>query len=285
MSETEKPAACYRDPSNGVRFQKGEHRIDCGDPECRGCRPCAERWHCTARKSCSWHVAAGELTCGRCIAAVRRDLRWVEALASLLLTQAIGDGVDSQAANLAGPAPDPRGASARAIAIRSHLRTWEEFGRITEAQHLRVLEYLSADDEHHPYAVTTRWQMMLAEDYGHDMPIRLTTSTAVAYLLRNLHRIANDDEQDFPLMGQEIRKCRQHLEAVLHNDDRPDRGAPCPDCVAAGEGAPRLVREWAPGAMVDRYDTWRCPRNREHAWSHHAYVAYVEDRKSGRIGA
>ena len=150
---------------------------------------------------------------------------------------------------------------------------------------MRVLEYLNADDEHHPYAVTTRWQMMLAEDYGDDLPIRLTTSGAVAYLLSRLHRIANDDKQDFPLMGREIRKCRQHLEAVLHNDDRPDRGAPCPDCVAAGEGVPRLVREYAVGYPHERYDIWRCPRDREHAWSHHAYVAYVEDRKSGRASA
>src|SRR5690606_41422977 len=58
----------------------------------------------------------------------------------------------------------------------------------------------------------------------HDALPILGIQGAAAYLDRHLHRIANDDAQDFPLLRRELRKCRQHLEAVLHNDTRPDRG-------------------------------------------------------------
>jgi hypothetical protein len=286
VNECNTPAPCYRDRDNGVRFVRNGHQIDCAEVDCRGCKPCAERRHCSGKKNCSWHIPEGTLTCGRCIADVRRDLRWIGDLSALVAIQALADGVNSEAANLAGPAADPRALAEWQIARKLYLRAFEARGKITEAQHLHALEALSDDnDEHHPYAVLTRWQMMVSEDYGHDMPARLSTLGALAYLDRTLHRIANDDEQDFLLLKGELKRCRQHLEAVLHNDEQRDRGAPCPDCVSTGLGAPRLERRYALAQPHDRYDTWRCPRVREHEWSHHAYIAYVEDRKSGRIGA
>jgi hypothetical protein len=49
-------AACYREPTNGVHFVRNTHRIECSDPDCRGCRPCTEPRHCTARLNCTWHT-------------------------------------------------------------------------------------------------------------------------------------------------------------------------------------------------------------------------------------
>ena len=263
---TEKPSACYRDRDNGVRFVKAEHRIECDESDCRGCKPCPEGRHCGHKRSCSWHIAEGELTCGRCLAGVRRDLRWIEALSALLLTAAMGDGVNSEAANLAGPATDAEAWMWRKIAARQG-----------KAWHMSLVE---DDDEHHPARVTGTWARMVSEDYGHDMPSNAPLAWCVAYLDRTLHRIAHDDGQDFPLLGSELKKCRQHLEAVLHNDDRPERGAPCPACHEDGrEKPPRLTRVYAERwqADDDRLDVWRSPRDKGHSWSEYDYRLRVSD--------
>lgn len=304
MTTDHRPAPCYRDRDNGIRFVKSGHRPDCADPDCRGCTPCPERWHCTASRNCSWHLQPGELTCGRCVGDVRRNLRWIGDLMALVFVQALADGVESQAANLAGPTADARDWRAFGLAQRHRITALLLADQITEARATKALEAMEADDEHHPERVSTTWALMIAEDYGHALPERLTLSWSLAYLERQLHRIANDDEQDFGLLKREVKKCRQHLEAVLHNDDQRDRGAPCPECVAAMQKvredlearevpkeewprlkAPCLERIYALAQPHDRYDTWRCPKVREHEWSHHAYVAYVEDRRRGRMGA
>lgn len=280
MSPDVKPKPCYRDRDNGVRFIKSEHAHDCGDTDCRGCKVCPESNHCTARKNCSWHIPAGELTCGRCIAAPRRHIKWIEALSSLMLTQAIADGIDSQATVLAGPAADPRGHSARRLAEKRFLRAYEGLGRISEEQHLAALESMDDEDWQHAYSVLTRYQLMFSEDYDHDLPARMSVSGAAAYLDRNLHRIAQDPEQDFAELAANLKKCCQHLEVVLHNDDRPERGAPCPACYEGGnDKPPRLSRTYAERweADDDSRDEWRCPRNREHAWSEADYRLRVAD--------
>lgn len=282
MSEREKPKPCYREVTNGVHFVKAEHRHDCVEVDCRGCVVCAER-HCTAKRNCCWHIDAADLTCGRCIAEARRELRWIGDLAALMMTQAMSDGVESEAANLAGPAADPEAWSWRKVAARQGV-----------AWHVSLIE---DDDEHHPSTVVGTWQRMIAEDYNHEPLANLAAQ--VAYLDRHLHRIANDDTQDFPLMRRELRKCRQHLEAVLHNDTRPDQGAPCPTCVEqTGKGAPlrREYAHWCDDADCERFhltddasDVWRCARNRDHWWTAQGYAEVVremwEDAERERMGA
>ena len=273
------PAPCYRDRDNGVYFTRNAHRPECADTDCRGCRPCPSSDHCTQKRNCSWHVGEGQLTCGRCIAETRRDLRWIGPLASLLMPAALGDGVDSEAASLAGPVTDPEAWTWRKIAARANRHT----GR---AWHVSLIE---DDDEHDPHRVTGTWARMLTEDYGHDMPERASLSWCVAYLDRTLHRVAHDDEQDFPLLSRELRKCRQHLEAVLHNDERPDAGAPCPTCRDDGTFV-RLRREYAHYCddegcerlhfTDDGSDVWRCPKVREHWWTQQGYADMVAERKA-----
>lgn len=302
-----RPEPCYRDRNTGVRFIRNGHHHDCADPECGGCKVCPEKRHCTAKRNCSWHLGEGVLTCGRCINGVRTDLRWVGDLSALVAVQALADGVDSRALVLAVPAADPRALTEWQVARKSYLRAFEERGKITETQHLHALEALADDDDQqHPYAVLTRWQMMIAEDYGHDLPSRLTTLGALAYLDRQLHRIANDDEQDFGLLKAELKDCRRHLEAVLHNDDKRDRGAPCPTCRSAHRDAcehdgcrgcliVRLERHyahWCEGESCQRFhftddssDIWQCPRDADHWWGRQGYADLERERKDGRIGA
>lgn len=285
MSERAKPPACYRDRNNGVRFIKSEHRLDCAT-DCKGCKPCPERWHCTLGRNCTWHLEDGQLTCGRCLAAVRRHLRRIGDLSALMLPAAIDNGVNSEAANLAGPAADYDTLIARRVIDQRWIDQ-----QIPERNRIRAADALiEDDDEHHPYNVTTRWQMMLSEDYRHPLPKRLSITGAVDYLDRNLHRIAQDDEQDFPLLGRELKKCSQHLEAVLRNDNKPERGAPCPSCTSEATGVgPRLRREyahWCKDEECERFhhdddeaDVWQCPRDSEHWWSHEDYTRWIEERK------
>jgi hypothetical protein len=196
--------------------------------------------------------------------------------------------VDSEAANLAGPAADPRGWSQRRIANRGHLAAWARSGRITEQQHLQARANMEDDDERHPYNVLTRWAMMIAEDYDHELPA-LNVSSAADYLGRHLAHIAQDADQDFPLMLAELRKCRRHLESVLSTVAVKQRGAPCPRCTDPDVGVgPRLLL--TPGHWCDdeactkvHYDTnegdaWVCPRNTTHTWTEVGYRSWVEDR-------
>ena len=310
---------CYREQTNGVHFTRNAHRHDCDDVDCRGCTPCQGR-HCTARRNCTWHIAEGELTCGRCITSVRRDLRWISELSALMITAAITDGLDSEAANLAGPATDAEAWSWRKVTARQG-RAW----------HASLVE---DDDEFHPERVLTVWERMIREDYTHtraeigcttvaperrDWEARVGTDrahqscianhgarcwdvrersnsigAAVDYLGRTLHRIANDDEQDFPLLRAELKKCRQHLEAVLHNDTKPERGAPCTECRKIGHFV-RLKREYAHWCTdeecermhfdADGSDVWRCPKDAKHWWTQQGYADMLDERRGGRIGA
>lgn len=245
--------------------------------------------HCTARRTCSMHVGHGELTCARCVGRTRTDLRQIVNLHAMMLPEAIQRGsVECEAASLAGPAADPVVTSWRRI---DRARTTG--GTIGDGT-----------DEADPTDLLGTWQLMLSEDYGHDLPDRITLATAAAYLERNLHHVAQDERQDFGLLRDELRRCRSHLEAVLRNSRTPERGAPCPECTDEETGVgPRLVREYGhwcddpectrqfhhalipdpeTGEMVPDTtgDHWVCPRDRDHSWPHEDYTRWIEERQA-----
>lgn len=273
--------SCKWDRDAGEYLNDGEpcRTDDYGDPT----------KHCTARPSCAVHIGTDELTCPRCIGRTRAVLRRIPVLAALTIPVAVTAGINSEAANMAGPAADPARWSDRRVAMRSHLATWERMGRISERQHMHARALMEDDDEHHPLTVLGRWCLMIAEDYDHDLPTTLTITNAADYLDRNLARVANDDEQDFPLLARELRKCLQHLELVVALAVRPERGAPCPDCTGEGVGIPRLVREyghWCDDEDCERVhyaddsaDRWVCPKNREHWRTVEEYNNYLSERK------
>jgi hypothetical protein len=251
--------------------------------------------HCTARRSCAQHVGEGEITCARCLGRTRTDVRRIVALSPLMVVQALGSGVDSEAAWLAGPAADVRDWSERRIAMRDHLDTWRLIGfpvgderhLLTEKQVLHARALMEDDDEQHPYTVLCRWWMMLAEDYGMALPAKLTVMGAGSHLDDMLHRVAQDPEQDFGLFAREMRQCRNHLEAVIRNSATPERGAPCPDCKDAGHVV-RMSREyghWCDDPLCERFhhaddsdDRWVCPRDRDHWRTHEDYCRWIEER-------
>lgn len=155
-----------------------------------------------------------------------------------------------------------------------------------------LLTELPEEDEHHPMSVLGVWTMMLCEDYGLPVPDPLNLSSAAAFLDRIIHRVAQDETQDFPLLARELRKCRAHLESVLRDSLSPERGAPCPTCSGLGTFV-RLVREYAHWCTdedcerfhyeTDEADVWRCPKNPGDVWDLESYSRWVEDRKA--VGA
>lgn len=276
------------------------------------CKPSRDEYgdpmhHCAGKRSCSIHIRAGELTCPRCISRTRHTIRRIREIAPLMLPVAIGAGVNSEAANLAGPGTDPRGWSQRRLAMFSHLDTWQALGRITEDQHTHALALMPDDDELHPYALLTRWQLMLSEDYGQPLPAVMTVVSAADYLERNLARIANDEEQDYGLFHRELKACLDHMEAVLHTSLRPERGKRCPTCQEdqPEKLAPRLRRnyghwceddgcekvhyslvldklsgEWVPDTSGDWWSCPAQPKNPRHQWTHESYRKWADERRA-----
>jgi len=261
-------------------FHLPEHEPTCRARECNGCKPCTHDdngnpiKHCGARKSCTEHLDdAHPLTCPRCIARVRNDLDEITRLSALMLPEAVEGGIESTAAVLAGPATNPAQVSEIRAFVRGHVQHRMMGGTMTDDQAMKVLAALPDDDDHHPYTLLGRWELMLAEDYGHERKGRITIASAASYLSWLLTDMAQDERQDFALFASEIATCRSHLEAVLGASRKPERGAPCWKC---GTPAPRLTRRrahWCTNEDCTREhdttgarDTWVCPDNPDHWW-------------------
>jgi hypothetical protein len=254
--------------------ETGEYLID-GEP-CKVDDYGDPTKHCTARRTCSVHIGADELTCPRCIARTRAQLRRIPVLAALAEPIAVTTGINSPAANVSGPAADPEAWSWRKIAAKQG-RAW----------HLSLIE---EDDDEHPLTVLGRWEFMIREDYDQPSDQQITVSSAAAYLDSQLARIANDPEQDWPLFTTEIRKCQRRLETIDALARFAERGAPCPDCAAEGVSPKRLVREYAHWCDDedctrmhyddDSEDRWVCPRNRDHWRTVSEYENYLAERRT-----
>lgn len=278
---------CRYDRETGAYLVDGEpcRRDSYGDPT----------HHCTARRTCAQHVGPDELTCARCLGRTRVTLRRIPELVALMPAAAVESGIESEAANLAGPSTHPGAWANRRIAMRAHLDAWERLGRITEEQLIHARTAMEDDDDLDPYLLLGRWDMMVREDYGHPSDKPVTVANAADYLDRQLHRIAQDPDQDFALLGRELRDCCNHLEAQLAVLRVQHRGAPCPECTSEEAGVgPRLVRRyghWCEDSDCERLhylddsaDQWVCPRDPVHRWSHEDYSRWIEERRRA-VGA
>lgn len=255
--------------------------LDDGQP-CRRDEHGDPTYHCTAKRTCSYHVGANEATCARCIGDTRKNIRWLKEWSALLQVAALAEGVNSQAANLAGPAADVEAWSWRKVTAKQG-GPW----------HLSLIE---DDDDWHPFTVLTRWHWMVSAAYKHELPEVLTIVNSADYLDRTLHRIAqdiSDEGPDFAEMAVELRRCRNHIELILHDSPRGLRGAPCPMCVATGQVNPKSVLMLCvfghacddPDCVQMHYegdsgDVWICPRDREHWMTAEGYRLYTAERSA-----
>jgi hypothetical protein len=258
-----------------------EHRPECADRECKGCLPCTHEdgnpvRHCRTRLRCTSHLGWTEETCPECLGKIRANLsRLIETLA-LMPEEAEEQGVNSEAANLAGPHADY---------VRAQ---W----RLINAD--RAGESVDELDLSDPYTCLTMHERTIREDLGHDETTLVSASVAGAagYLSWVLTDLARDEEQTATLRAllADSGRLLAHAEAARSNSTAPERGIPCPDCVADGKDAPRLVRHYGHWCLKtgcerlhyldDSGDVWRCPNDPEHEWSHVDYEARLVERKA-----
>lgn len=243
--------------------------------------------HCTHRLTCTEHVAPHEQTCARCLGRTRTDITRIPQLHARMPEEAEDAGVNSEAMNLAGPAANPATFAARRNIDKQWIRD-----HIPEERWERAMAVLLAsDDEHHPLAVLGRWDMITRQHYGHNTDRPVTVANAADYLARQLDRMAQDPRFDFAKFGRETRRCRNHQERILAENEARDRGAPCPECTSDETGVgPRLVREWGHWCtredctrlhyLDETGDQWVCPRRPElHRWEHADYERWIVERR------
>jgi hypothetical protein len=228
--------------------------------------PCGKS-HCELR-GCASHVARHEdqYTCGDCINRTRKTIRRIAVRYAELPEQVAHVGINSEAMNLLGPAASAEQFAA-GVRWSDRMRGWCDWPKNI------------AGDEQHPLIVLGQWDHMVRETYGHASDLFTTISRSVDYLTGDvLDRFANTREfEDFT---RDVYDCLHHLEDVLVDSRKPEKGAPCPMCE---KPAPKLMRRLAehpwkfgegevcerPGCQVcaGNHDTWHCPANGEHFWT------------------
>lgn len=238
--------ACRWNGSENPRVIKGRHDNNCPGDWCEGCQPCTEP-HC---RVCYRTHADG--TCAECIAESREDLSTIALMCGALPTEVVHRGIDSEAMTLLGPAADPE--------AWGHLTASVRVGRLPA-------DYIaSGNGELHPATVLGTWDMCWRAELEHDDPAgRFDLATAVDYLDRQMTYMAGYADAPFEDFARDLRRCRAHLESVLHDGEQRETGAPCMECDVplrrcwAGRDLPWSTSERPAHAASDG---WACPRCR-----------------------
>lgn len=216
--------------SGRPRVLPGRHNDGCGDETCPGCLPCPMD-HC---RVCGVEHASGG--CPNCREEVRDNLATLVRLCRNLPAEVEHRGVESEAMNLLGPAADPES--------WGHVEASVTCGRLP-------VEWQAADDERHPRFVLGTWEMVYRDAFDQQTDALVTIHDAADYLDRQLTRAAAEPWVPFEDFAKDLRACVGHIEAVLHDGEQVDRGAPCMKCGRA------LERTWG---MDANKDGWKCTR-------------------------
>jgi hypothetical protein len=243
--------SCRWNGTQSPRLLAGRHGEDCPGGECPGCQPCTEP-HC--RVCARTHVAG---TCAECLAETREALIEIARMCHALPAEVKHRGIAGEALMLLGPVAD--------VEARQHVEASYLAGRLPEgwieAAHGRDCPLLvneacigCAGGEFHPLTVLLTWQLVWRDALEHDEAEDNTLATAVDYLDRTMSYMGGFEHVPFEDFARDLRRCASHLEAVLHDGEQVDTGAPCMTCHVP------LQREWGRLAAADG---WRCPRCRE----------------------
>ena len=257
--------------SDKPRGVVGEHYDDCAGDGCRGCWPCLHG-HCSAcriRHTDNAHP----VTCPKCVGDVREDLDQIAELAARMLGEAIHKGVDSEAAMLAGPSANAVDWQRRQRLIVNAALTADEDS--DEAKRLRA--WISdCRDEAHPLWILGTWSEAWRDHLDQPDDRTITIERAYAYLSEHLTRMAQVDEPDFGQFVTEVRGCRSHMQAVIHDENQGDRAnVGCFDC------GDTLERRLTTAGFEDHWTCRRCRRRYTYAEYNFALRAALEqDREA-----
>lgn len=196
--------------STEPRVISGRHTVPCTCDGELGCLECPET-HCIV---CG--RAHAKAACTGCLDAARSDLRAIGDLCASLPAEAAVKGVQSEAMMLLGPTADPEAWRNRATSAM--------WGRL-DASYLE-----DCRDELHPLWVLGTWEQIWRDHLDHYSIATVTVASAHAYLDMQIGYMAEQVEPAFDEFARELRGCRAHLENVLHDGVREERGAPCVQC-------------------------------------------------------
>lgn len=230
-------STCRFTSTTTPRVLGGRHDEACRNDECPGCAPCPEV-HC--RVDGRTHVDRHPDACAECRGEARENLHEIARLCGSLPEEVEHRGVEGEAMMLLGPVSDPEawGHVTASVAAGRLSREWVEEG----------------GGELHPLTVLLSWQMTWRDALEHDEARDSELAAAVAYLDQTLTYMATFEWVPFEDFARDLRRCVGHLEAVLHDGEQRDTGAPCLNCRVP------LVREWG---RLAASDGWRCPKCRE----------------------
>lgn len=267
-----------------------EHRDDCTATDCQGCQPCEHDdhgdpvRHCRVRNRCTSHLGWTEHACPTCLGKIRGNLtRIAIALAAMPAELEEVGRTDRTAASCYVP-----GATAHPGAWRARMR-WNASNGGDVEDH----------DELDPWQMLAIRERMIREDLGHDHRLvsdtLAGTSGYLSWVLTDLARDVDHLPHIADLLAETARLA-DHLETVLSDSRKPERGAPCRSCAAP---APRLVLRrghWCEDQdcrqahyLDDSGDRWVCPDHADHWWTTDEYRRWVyadaraadEERRAG----
>jgi len=247
--------SCRFVASDQPRMISGRHLDDCPDDECKGCRPCHELHCCICQRT---HVDLN--TCPECLSATREDLHQIAVLCAALPEEAEHRGVDSEAMMLWGPAADPQAWRYHAMsAVRGRLCRCGDRGlacpSLLGAQ-CPAEAYLEDNrDELHPLHVLGTWEQVWRDHLDHHTENPFTLAAGWAYLDTQIGYMSDQPEPAFEEFARDLRACRGHLEDVLRDGVREERGAPCVQCRTP------MVRRVTESGASDDYHCRTCRRD------------------------
>ena len=227
---------------------------------------CPER-HCG---TCG-HRHVEQLTCPECVGQAREDIGEIVKLDAKMLTEAVHKGVESEAAMLDSAPADPS-------AWRQRRRYGYRDGAEVRTKDGGIV------GENHPLWVLGTWDLLVTEHYGHHRTQRVTVERAAKYLGANLTDLAQDADFAFEDLARDVRQCRAHLEAVLHDQNLGDiANVGCFEC---GEKLERKVIDRKPatkkspevlGGFDDKWTCQGCRLTYTYAEYNFALRASLED--------
>ena len=250
------------------RIIPGRHHDDC-EGGCDGCLPCPEP-HC---RVCRYSHAEG--SCAECMAETREALHDIGRMCGSLPSEVEHRGSAGEAMMLLGPVAD--------IEARQHVEASYLAGRLPEgwliASHGKGCPLLAneacvgcAGGERHPSTVLLSWQMVWRDALEHDEAADALLVTAVDYLDRTMTYMGGYPLVPFEDFAHDIRRCRTHLEAVLHAERQGDlANVGCFDC--GGD----LERRIGKTGFEDHWTCQRCSRRYTSAEYNFALRAKLEE--------
>jgi hypothetical protein len=253
------------------RVVKGRHDEDCPGEACEGCQPCTEP-HC---RVCGRTHADG--TCAECLAETREDLHEIAARCGALSPEVLHRGIRSEAMTLLGPTVDPErwGHTAASYLSGRLPEGWIETGKHGKECPLLVNEAClgCGGSELHPLLVLGTWDMCWRAELEHDDAEVLTVASAVEYLDRQMTYMAGYEDSPFEDFARDLRRCRAHLESVLHDARQGDRANV--GCFECGGSLERRLTER--DGFEDFWTCQRCHRRYTQAEYNFALRAKLEE--------